>query len=123
MADPAFIVESYAPDLGFDAIYPDGWIPLIRNDSRRYCEGYLARAAEVSPRHALRVRRVSDGAVVAQAPASDDPDVGMVLGYPSDAQCIQAAIKALRSAGRARRGDAPDPRIAAALAVLEGGHG
>lgn len=122
MADPAFTVEVYAPDMGLGALYPDGWIPLIRDDSRRYCEGYLARASEQSPRRACRVRRTSDGAAVARVPASDEPDV-MVLGCPADAQCIRAAIKALRSAGRMQREEGPDPRIAAALAVLEGSHG
>ena len=119
MSNPDFVVEVYAPDLNFAAVYPDDWIHLIRDSSRRYCEGYLARAAEVSPRRAMRVRRTSDGVIVAQAPASDETDVGMALGYPSDAQCVKAAIKALRSAGRTRREDEPDPRIAAALAVLE----
>lgn len=117
MAD--FIVEAHRPDLHL-TIYPDGWIPIVQDSSRRYCEGYLARAAEQSPRPAYRVRRSSDGAIVAQCPASDEPEIGMVAGWPSDEQCIRGAIKALEAARRSRREGEPDPRIAAALAVLTG---
>ena len=120
MAD--FIVEAHRPDLHL-TIYPDGWIPIVQDGSRRYCEGYMARISEQSPRPTYRVRRSSDGVIVAQCPASDEPEIGMVAGWPTDDQCIRAAVKALESARRSRREGGPDARIAAALAILEGSHG
>ena len=80
--------------------------------------GYMARISEQSPRPAYRVRRSSDGTIVAQCPASDEPQIGMVAGWPTDDQCIRGAVKALMKAQRSRRKGESDPRIAAALAVL-----
>lgn len=115
----AFIVETHRPDLSF-TLYPDGWIPIIQDDSRRYCEGYFARICEQSPRPAYRVRRSSDDAIVASCPASDEPEIGMVAGFPSVDQCVRAAIGVLRLVARSNvHGRPVDPRVVAALAALE----
>lgn len=92
-----------------------------QDTSLRYLEGYADAYTERSPRLALRIVRAKDGRVMREVPASSAPQIGMIAGYPTAGQCINAARRALGSGWESCALPATDEertRIAAARAVL-----
>lgn len=84
-----------------------GW-HLISEDDGSYgltwLRGYLAAVSRYeSPRSAYRVVR-DDGVVVEELPALNEVSVGMVLDWPSAAQYLRAAARAVRRSVRVRGG-------------------
>lgn len=92
-----------------------------QDTSLHYLQGYLDAYALHSPRLAARIVRTKDGRVMREVPASSQPQIGMVAGYPTAGQCIDAARRALSAGWEHCSLPATDEergRIAAALGVL-----
>lgn len=82
----------------------DQWIYIV-DASRDFCMGYMTRAAEYSPRLAMRVIR-HDGKVIGSIEKSDDVQIGMVASWPRPEQYEAAARRALATAEQIRKTEA-----------------
>jgi hypothetical protein len=98
----------------------DGWIAIVSGSSH-YCRGYIDARRESRLRAAHRLRRVRDGRIVEELPALPDAPIGMVAGWPTQRQQIDAAVTVLQRAASPYRDEDEDltRRARAALAVLE----
>ena len=74
----------------------DKWVKVIIG-SLRYLQGYLDARKESAPRNAFRIMR-SDGKVMELLSADSEVRVGMIAGWPTAEQYVNAAIKALQCA-------------------------
>lgn len=80
-----------------NTLAPDGWREICQDSSKLYLEGLAEGwAVSLSPRSAVRLVRAKDKKVLRVWPASDAPNIGAVAGWPTTAQCLHAADRALR---------------------------
>ena len=115
-----YTVEAHYPETGL-AADRGNWIVLV-NDRLEFCRGFMAARRSypgVSP--ALRLVRTKDGHLVGSLPRRDEQGVGMVAGYPTGVQMLDAARRLL-SRVQPQRGYVTQEEAdlaAAALRVLD----
>ena len=109
---------SYAVEVRQDA--NGKWYPIVRDETRDFCMGYvLAMRDAPPPRAARRVVR-SDGKVIDQAEHDHRVALGMIAGFPSPERYEAAARKALEQAAHLRLMDyARDARTLAKEAIRD----
>lgn len=116
-----YTVEAHYPDVPYLA-GRDYWL-VICNDRLEFCRGFM-QARRESPLlcGALRLVRQKDGRIMDSVPARTEIGVGMVAGYPTGRQQLDAVRRTL---GRVRAhaeyvSDEEAALAARALAVLDG---
>ena len=94
----------------------DVWMPRFGEESRAYCDGFVDAFLLHHPHLAIRIVRVQDGRVVRFADAVKTASVGLVAGFPTAAQYIDAAVAMLHKAvgvlsSRRTASDATDDKV------------
>lgn len=98
----------------------EGWV-AIASGSQHYCRGYIDARTANNMRVAHRIRHVKSDRIIDQiAPLAEAP-IGMVAGFPTQDQHIEAAKNVLRRAASPWQDGDDDltRRAAEALAALE----
>ena len=74
-----------------------GWVRIVQDSSRRYCEGFLAGRSDLRPRPPQRLVRLRESGVevLMEYPADSEPRLGIIAGFPTSWQYANAAIQML----------------------------
>jgi hypothetical protein len=89
-----YSVQAHYPDVGCLA-KDDYWLTIC-NDRLEFCRGFLqARVEQPGIRTGLRLVRHADGKVLHEVPPITQIGVGMVAGYPTGRQILDAVRRTL----------------------------